>query len=343
MPPRLGVLDLLRADDRVRPWLDHVDRLGPTTVAWEIPGPTELGNRLAWCGVPDGVIPEIVALAPVIAADPDLQWLLDRSIQYLWSGMDRWEWPPQIPAWPHLPHDLHRWFFAVVYGTFLPLTLDLHRRRGVSVEISQASMSDIGRHVRIHEARHGMPGLSDPDWLWLHARGMIYQLGRLQFERAKLGGTTSRALQAQGFDYQHREPCLAVHIPSLMGPMPPDACDDAFALAREFFATRYPEETYRVAVCRSWLLDRQLAAFLPETSNIVQFQHRFRMAYVADQPEDHGTLEFVFRTPDKPLDTLPQRTTLERAVVRHLREGGHFYGAMGWIPLDPAPDASATS
>lgn len=333
MPTDPGVLDTLRADDQVRPWLDYLTTLGPATVAYELPGATELGDRLAWCDVPAAVIPDIVALAPEIQADPDLAWLFDRSIQYLWSSMDHWEWPPQIPRLRNLPNGLDRWFFAVVYGTFLPLTLDLHRQRGVSKKISQATMADIGRHVRIHEARHGIPGLADPSWLWLHARGMIHQLGRLQFERAALGGTTSRALQAQGFDYQHREPCLAVHIPSFMGPMTPAACDESFALARDFYATHYPEEAFRLAVCKSWLMDRQLAAFLPETSNIAQFQQRFGIAYTPEQPDDRDTLEFVFRTPDVPLDRLPQRTTLERAVVRHLQEGGHFYGGMGWLPL----------
>ncbi len=334
MPTDPGLLDPLRADDKARPWLDYLTNLGPATVAYEIPDATELADRLAWCDVPASVLPDIVAVAPQIQADPDLMWLFDRSIQYLWSGLDRWDPAPEIPRLTSLPSAMNRWFFAVVYGTFLPLTLDLHKRRRIPAEISQATMADLGRHVRIHEMRRGVPGLEYPNWLWLHARGMIYQLGRLQFERATLGGTTSRGLQAQGFDYQHREPCLAVHIPSLMGPMSPTACDESFALAQEFFATHYPEETYRLAVCRSWLMDRQLASFLPEGSNIVQFQQRFDIAYTADQPEDRDTLEFVFRAPDVPLDRLPQRTTLERAVVRHVQEGGHFYGAMGWIPLE---------
>jgi hypothetical protein len=124
-----------------------------------------------------------------------------------------------------------------------------------------------------------------------------------------------------------------VHIPSYSGGLDPAACDASFTLAREFYATHYPEEPHRIAVCKSWLMDRQLATFLPETSNIVRFQQRFGIAYTPEAPGDRDTLEFVFRTPEVPLDQLPQRTTLERAVVHHLQTGGHFYGGMGWIPL----------
>ena len=333
MPTSSQALDILRADEEARPWLDYLATLEPASVPITVPDDAELGERLAWCDVPDDVIPEIVAVARQIETDPDLAWLFDRTIAYLESGLDHWEWPPQIPPLTGLTDEVSRWFFAVVYATFLPVTLDLHRKRGISSEISRATMADIGRHVRIRQMRLGVSGLASPDWLWLHARGMIFQIGRLQFERAALGGTTSRALQAQGFDCQHREPCLAVHIPSFMGPLTPEVCDASFAQAREFFAAHFPTETFRLAVCRSWLLDEQLARFLPPTSNIVQFQQRFGIAYRAEKPEDGDTLDFIFRSPNVPLDQLPQRTTLERAVVRHLQAGGHFHGAMGWIPL----------
>ena len=59
--------------------------------------------------------------------------------------------------------------------------------------------------------------------------------------------------------------------------MTAEACDASFAWAPRFFARHFPEDDYRVATCGSWLLDEQLAEYLPETSNIVQFQRRFRL------------------------------------------------------------------
>jgi hypothetical protein len=34
------------------------------------------------------------------------------------------------------------------------------------------------------------------------------------------------------------------------------------------------------------------------------------------------------------LDDLPQRTTLERAIVAHLRAGGHWRARTGWFEFD---------
>ncbi|MGH3097980.1 MAG: hypothetical protein ACRDMV_18510 [Streptosporangiales bacterium] len=44
-------------------------------------------------------------------------------------------------------------------------------------------------------------------------------------------------------------------------------------------------------------------------------------------------LEFVFRRTDQPIDQLPQSSTLERAVVAHLRAGRHWRVRTGWLTL----------
>ena len=52
--------------------------------------------------------------------------------------------------------------------------------------------------------------------------------------------------------------------------------------------------------------------------------------------DDADTLEFVFRRPGLRLDELPQRTTLERAIVARLRDGGHWRSRTGWFDFDGA-------
>jgi hypothetical protein len=154
----------------------------------------------------------------------------------------------------------------------------------------------------------------------------------LQFQRATLGQRTAEALQAAGLPFGPGEPVLGVHVPDFFGPLSPRACDRSFAQAREFFAAHFPTEHYALAVCQSWLLDEQLAAYLPADANIVHFQRRFQ---VIDrrEPGDEDILLNVFgqRTPD--LDSLPQRTTLQRAIVTHLKAGRHWTGGVGWLLL----------
>jgi hypothetical protein len=126
-------------------------------------------------------------------------------------------------------------------------------------------------------------------------------------------------------------PALNIHIPA-DGPLSPTSCDESLRAARDFFAHYYPEEKHTVAVCRSWLLDDQLAEYLPPSANIIQFQRRFQpLAQTADGDED--VFRFVFGHEPGNLDTLPQDTTLQRAVVAHVRSGRHWRIRTGYLAL----------
>src|SRR5262249_13055026 len=100
----------------------------------------------------------------------------------------------------------------------------------------------------------------------------------------------------------------------------------------------FPRTRYRYVHCHSWLLDPQLAEYLPADSNIVAFQRRFRRlpARLGVADDDLAVLAFVFerdRTPLQPgeLDALPQRTALQRAIVTHLKVGRHWHFRPGWF------------
>ncbi|TMG50253.1 MAG: hypothetical protein E6H89_11275 [Chloroflexi bacterium] len=85
-------------------------------------------------------------------------------------------------------------------------------------------------------------------------------------------------------------------------------------------------------LCTSWLLDPQLAEYLAPDSNIVRFGRRFTL--VGDGYDgDADVLRFVFHRIAPRIDDLPQRTTLERAIVAHLRAGSHWRNRTGWVEL----------
>ncbi|MGC4788428.1 hypothetical protein ACLQ22_11420 [Micromonospora sp. DT178] len=56
-----------------------------------------------------------------------------------------------------------------------------------------------------------------------------------------------------------------------------------------------------------------------------------------EEPEgldaDVEVLRFVFRTLTTPLDELPRRTELQRAVVDHLSAGRHWHVRRGRFPI----------
>ena len=134
----------------------------------------------------------------------------------------------------------------------------------------------------------------------------VAELGRLQFEDDGAG-------------------VLSVHIPET-GPLTPAFCDASFARARQIFPAHH------TAACTSWLLDPQLADVLPADSNIVGFQRRFEPA--GDGEDGNAdVLRFVFHTFDPDLDKLAPRTTLERALVEHMRAGGRWRSPRGLTSL----------
>jgi hypothetical protein len=211
-----------------------------------------------------------------------------------------------LAAWPERDDFLYVWAFLAA----LPDVLRYHAARGIPEDVSWPTLADLGRSVEDTRRRTGAPGFDHAWWLTLHFRGGLYRLGRLQFNRSRTG--------------------LGVHIPR-DGSLAPKACDASFARAREFFPRHFPAEAADDAWCTSWLLDPQLAEYLGSRSNIVRFGRRFTLTDELDDGDD-DILSFVFGR-KRPLEELPQTTTLERAIVAHLRAGRHWHVRRGVLAL----------
>lgn len=298
-----------------------------------LPDADELAEVLLDLAVPHEDITELVRMGRRVMFDPELLRFLEMSVEELVRDMGEIGGTVDLPEldWPS--GDLQRCFPAYVFVAALPYTRAYHRERGVPADVSRRTLADLGRNMAVHRRRYGLAGVQSPRWLTHHFRGELYQLGRLQFERARHGERTARVLAGSGLDVALGTPCLNLHIPDFLGPLSPAACDRSLAVAGEFFARHYPEEKYRAAVCHSWLLDPQLKRYLPEGYNVVRFQERFRIAREDTEPADSEPVQFVFGNPELPVEDLPRRTAVERAVGDHLRAGGHWYIGHGWFPL----------
>ncbi|KOG32078.1 acyltransferase domain-containing protein [Streptomyces resistomycificus] len=298
-----------------------------------LPDADELAEVLLDLAVPHEDISELVRMGRRVTDDPELVRLLEGAVQELVRDMGEAGRPVEPPELDWATGALQRCFPVYVFVAALPHTRAYHRERGVPADVSRRTLADLGRNMAVHRRRYGRTGVEAPRWLTHHFRGELYQLGRLQFERAAHGQRTGQALAAAGLDVAPGTPCLNLHIPDFLGPLSPGACDRSLALAAEFFARCFPEEKYRAALCHSWLLDPQLRDYLPADSNIVRFQGRFQAAREDTEPADTEPVRFVFGDPDLPVETLPRRTPVERAVGDHLRAGKHWYMGHGWFPL----------
>ena len=328
-------------------WAEELEAVGEAPFEVTLPHPAKAAELLRCLGVPEVDAGEVVATLPSRAGAAEWWWLLERSCHWLTLAMGN---PDEshftFPAWLGTEQACslqRRCFIAHVFLAVMPHTMAWHRSRRISESVSWASLSDLGRHMRIHRRTYGATGVDATWWLTLCLRAELFDLGRLQFNWFHLGvADTSpwwyppEEAMRRGAGFRPHDFCVGVHIPESGGPMTPAACDDSFRKAKRLFSEHFPltDQGRRLATCWSWLLDDQLADWLPPESNIMRFQRRFELVPGSIQ-NDEGILEFVFRVPHAldHLDALPQDTRLERAIVAHLKAGGHWQARTGWVEL----------
>lgn len=320
--------------DEQRPWLEELAALGasggaavPVASGWA----TEVMRHLG-VAAEDGA--GVVAAPPPVEREAAWRWLFARNCWRLARGIGRWDGPGG--EWPVLPPALGavgRFFFAHVFLATLPDIRRWHAANGVPDGVSWEALGTLGRSLALHRRRLGCGGVLQPRWVAQAFRGRMYELGRLQYTPHRIGaGGPRRGIAAQALGLQPGDPAVGIHIPA-SGPLLPAACAQSLARARAFFGRSAPLGPCRIATCSSWLLDEQLAEYLPASSNIVAFQRRFHLLPGAGDG-DAAVFRHVFLLPGpvEP-DALPQRTTLERAIVRHLRAGRHWQTRVGWLEL----------
>lgn len=207
---------------------------------------------------------------------------------------------------------------------------EYHLARGISAEVSWASLADLGQQVTKHRLVRGATGLTQTNWLRNVWAGDFIRWGRLQFE---LYVTDVGA---------GPEIVLNTHIPG-DGSMAPAAVSESLTAASAFYREHFGDELgggrngggVEWLYCQSWLLDSALVDLLPG-SNIAAFAQRWTV--LGGVEKDRDAYYFVFNIEPDPartlpdgLDDLPQRTSLERALVAHWRAGQHLVQARGRI------------
>ena len=259
---------------------------------------------------------EVAPSALVLLDDPQTARLLAAHVDTLSAAVGV---TGEVP-WPALDPATEADFqLLAILGT-VPATRRWFAGHGVSDEIASASLADIARKLR----DYGIAA-TGADWFVELVTARVFALGRLQFDPYdRVPGTGL--------------PAWNVHIPEL-GPLDPAACDASFAAAVPFFASAVGDTATRHFVCHSWLLDDQLAEYLPAESNILKFQRRFTLvdSEGSDAPVDGVTegdtamAKFIFRRPLSELPTITPSSRLEAAVIGHLAAGRHWRERAGTI------------
>lgn len=297
-----------------------------------IPDSAYAVERLRWMDVPEDTVQRVLQTRRDLESRPELIWLLQRCRSSLVREMGMVTDGTSMPSLPDSFGTISRYFYVWVFLATVDATLEYHRSLGISVDQSREILSDLSRKFIEHQKMRGHEGFSAQNWMARHFRGLIFQCGRLQFERGFLGPSA-----ADRCDGDANEPVLWVHIPET-GPLVD--LDASFEGASQFFAQHFPHERYERYLCDTWLLDSNLALILPPTSNIMEFQRRFTPLGIC-RINDSVVIICIFRkvipeeSVPQAIAALPTTTTLERGIVERLAAGEHWRFCVGWGHLPP--------
>lgn len=194
-------------------------------------------------------------------------------------------------------------------------TLDSYHALGIGNAADDTvfldTMGCFTRFVNEHKASYGDYGFDRDFWTYRQLSASLFRLGQLEYEIVRGAQNVPAGIDAAR--------AVAMHIPSdaVLGA---EQCSASIVRARRFVRRFFPQWADAPYICESWLLSPALPRLLPESSNILAFQRRFRIIATDDSADDWR--EWVFHRSGAPLSELSETTSLQRAMKRHLLSGG---------------------
>ena len=200
------------------------------------------------------------------------------------------------------------------------LALREYGERGIGRGIFTATMEFLARFSEVVYVRRGCV---EWRWGWWFPRQLAlreFRLGALEYEMtegAAFGGKPA------GGDRRR----IFLHIPA-DADLSDGAVDASVAEARAFFSKYFPAYRDVEYVCSSWMLSPALSGILPETSRVRRFGERFSVVFWEE--DSPAFRDWIFpAAASAPAEDLPESTSLQRAVKRHLLAGGKIGWAEG--------------
>ncbi|MBR5543224.1 MAG: DUF5596 domain-containing protein [Oscillospiraceae bacterium] len=120
-----------------------------------------------------------------------------------------------------------------------------------------------------------------------------------------------------------------IHIPA-NEPFSADMCRAAISDFKTILQKHYPERKIKAFICDSWMLEPALFDIMGKETNITRFAKLFLLHPRKSDAED--VYFFLFHVPEKvPAETLPEKSSMQRAVKEYLMQGNPFYEKAGII------------
>ncbi len=223
--------------------------------------------------------------------------------------------------------------YTAKYLFYLCLTKVLiprYKEQGIDEQIIFDTFEDFKYKLNECLDSYGISGFKDTLWYFNFMRGLIFKIGRLQYEimeyhfqEATVGGVELKA----------GDTVLNVHIPSSGESFDKAARFDSYSKAYYFFRDVMHIDA-KMYVCSSWLLFPDNTKILSPKSNIVSFMDDFNIFFSYNYQNAYNVLRFMFGGMENvPYEELPRDSSLRRAYVDWLLAGnsvGFGRGAFIW-------------
>ena len=183
----------------------------------------------------------------------------------------------------------------------------IYQSKGISDDIYIATMKCYSRFINETYIMSGKLCFDRYWWTTRQAGCHLFRIGELEYEIKP-------------------DKKIDIHIPS-DALFTPEKVDKSLEMAKKFFNKYYPELINLEFYCHSWLLDQQLEIMLDKDSNIISFQKRFDI--LDDGEPDQSVIQWVFHTVSTDYQSLPENTTLQRNMKKHLISGGVIRSTSG--------------
>ncbi len=229
---------------------------------------------------------------------------------------------------------------SLIYA-FLPTVWDRYKEKNIPEEIFWDTMTDIKIWIDDHRARTDEDGIFELHWLMHHMNLNIFKVGRLQYQ--KLIWYFKTPYNKNGVEIKFGDKFLNMHIPR-GAKLDYDECVKSLDMAKEFFATYFPEFPNNKYACHSWLLYPGNKNFMPEGSNILKFASLYDIIQENEDPESaylwlYGqkfkNAELIKNRKETGnyghIDELPQNSSLQKSTIEFIKNGGIFGEALGVI------------
>ncbi len=213
--------------------------------------------------------------------------------------------------------------------------------KGVPQDIIDATCNMFENQVQDFIDLHGHYGVSTyVNWLHSFITNKIIRVGRFNIEVVGFGnyyvyktenGLSVLSCRTDGnLIAKPGDRIISVHIPS-GGKLDFNENTTDLKRAEKIVTECFGE--FKLFYCNSWLLDPKIKEIMGKDTNMTRFADRFTRFPI----ESNGTsvFHYLYLTTDtENIDALPENTSMQKAIKKHLQSGGKILNFQGVFPKE---------